>query len=380
MSIKLLTNQLAHRRRMLTVAAILFFCAQILLATADTLTRTSWGKDASGADVDLYTITSANAEVKLSTYGARIVSIRVPNREGKLANIIVGRDTLEGYLDDRSSIMGATVGRFANRIAGGEFKLYGATYDIPKNSNGNAIHGGPIGFDRKVWKAKEVPGGVEMILVSPDGDMGFPGTLTVHVTFTLTQRRGDPALSIMYSAESGKPTVINLTNHAYFNLSDDTTSSVMGDTAIIEADSYTPVDEKGIPTGAVDPVAGTPLDFRTAHAIGSQAPPRGYDNNFVLRSPGDAEPAAEVDDPVSGRTIQVFTTEPGMQFFVPRFPAAPPVANGVRRPALAAFCLETQHYPDSPNHPQFPSTVLTPGKPFQSTTTYVFGVKSAPQK
>jgi aldose 1-epimerase len=369
-------------QRTLHTAAIAAVCvcfAPVLLAGTK-VSKTNWGKDAKGTDVTLYTITSGSAEVKVTTYGARIVSVIVPDRDGKPGNVIVGRDTLEGYMDDRTSVMGATIGRYANRIAGGEFKLDGTTYQIPKNNNGNALHGGTVGFDRKVWIARELKNGVEMKLVSPDGDMGFPGTLTVHVTFTLSQQNGHPALDISYFAETNKPTVVNFTNHAYFNLANDPATSVFDDMAIIAADGYTPVDDKSIPTGKVEPVAGTPYDFRTLRAIGSLAPPRGYDINFVLRPRKSGEAAAEVEDPASGRTLQVFTTEPGVQLFVPRFPAPPPNATGARRPALAAFCLETQHFPDSPNQPSFPSTELRPGKPFRSTTTYVFGVKPAPAK
>jgi aldose 1-epimerase len=297
-----------------------------------------------------------------------------------MTSVIVGPDSLPGFLENRSSVMGATIGRYANRIAGGEFTLNGTKYTIPKNNGGNALHGGTIGFDRKVWDAKIIRNGVEMSLVSPDGDMGFPGSLTVHVTFALSERHGNPALVLSYFAETDKPTVLNLTNHAFFNLSDDLATSVMGDAALINADKYTPVNQASIPTGAMEAVQGTPYDFRVLHPIGDNAPERGYDNNFVLRSTSIDDLAAEVDDPASSRTLQVFTTEPGLQFFVPRFPAPPPGPDGARRVPIAAFCLETQHFPDSPNQPAFPSTVNLPGKPFQSTTVYVFGVNLASQK
>jgi aldose 1-epimerase len=357
------------------VVAVALFVAQVAWAAQTTVTRATWGKDASGAAVELFTLTSGKAEVKVATYGARLVSIRVPNRDGQVGNVLVGPDTLEGFLENRASVMGATIGRYANRIAGGEFTLNGTTYEVPKNNNGNALHGGTIGFDRKVWQATIIRDGVEMTLVSPDGDMGFPGTLTVHVSFTLAERHGDPALTISYSAETDKPTVLNLTNHAYFNLADDSSTSVFGDNAKIDADTYTPVNASSIPTGALDPVEGTAYDFRTMHKIDDQAPQRGYDNNFVLRSHGLDAAAAEVDDPVSGRTVKVFTTEPGLQFYVPRMPVPRAAAAGAAsRPPLAAFCLEAEHFPDSPNHPAFPSTTLVPGKPYQATTIYVFGV------
>jgi aldose 1-epimerase len=344
------------------------------------VTRVLWGKDASGTPVELFTITSTNIEVKLATYGARMVCIRVPDRSGHMSNIIVGPDNLAGFLENRSSVMGATIGRYANRIAAGKFTLNGTTYQIPVNNNGNALHGGTIGFDRKVWDAKIIPDGVEMTLVSPDGDMGFPGTLTVHVSFTVTERQGHPALCIRYSADTDKLTVLNLTNHAFFNLANDPATSVFGDTALINADKYTPVDQSLIPTGVLDPVQGTPYDFRTTHVIADKAPERGYDNNFILRSNSLDDLAAQVYDPSTGRTVQVFTTEPGLQFFVPRFPPPPPGTAAPRRLSLSAFCLETQHFPDSPNHPAFPSTVILPGKPFQSTTIYVFAVSLPPAK
>jgi aldose 1-epimerase len=365
-------------RRTWILAAVILY-TQVALGQS-TVTRTSWGKDANGTPVELFTITAPNIEVKLATYGARIVSIRVPNRTGQMSNVLVGPDSLAGFLENRTSVMGATIGRYANRVAGGEFTLNGTKYNIPKNNGGNALHGGTVGFDRKVWNAKIIPNGVEMSLVSPDGDMGFPGNLTVHVSFTLSERHGKPALVLNYFAETNKPTVLNLTNHAFFNLSDDLATSVMGDAALINADKYTPVSQTGIPTGVLEPVQGTPYDFQVLRPIGEMAPERGYDNNFVLRSASVDDLAAEVDDPASGRSLQVFTTEPGLQFFVPRFPPPPPAADGTRRIPLAAFCLETQHFPDSPNHPAFPSTVILPGKTFQSTTVYVFGLNPVSPK
>lgn len=357
--------------------ALRFFltgCCAILLSApfafaAATVTHASWGKDSAGNPVELYTIALSHAEAKISTYGARIVSIRVPDRNGKMANVVIGYDSVEAYFNGRTSVIGATVGRYANRIAGGEFTLGGITYHIPKNSGNNALHGGTIGFDRKVWSARVIKNGVEMTLRSPDGDMGFPGNLAVHVTFTLAMRHEHPALSIAYAATTDKPTVLNLTNHSYFNLSGDAQQPVLDDDAIIRADSFTPVDDSGIPTGQIQSVDGTPYDFRTQHSIGEHVPARGYDINFVLRSNRGTEPAAEVRDPRNGRFVQVFTTQPGMQFYVPLFAAA-----AGSRPPLAAFCLETQHFPDSPNQAKFPSTTVSPGKPFSAKTIYVFGV------
>lgn len=386
---------IARNLRCCLHVAIALLCAPLALAAA-TVTDEPWGKTPSGDAVSLYTITAPHAEVKLSTYGARIVSIRVPNAQGAMGDVVLGFDSVDGYLTGRTSVMGATVGRFANRIAGGQFTLDGATYQIPKNNGNNALHGGTIGFDRKVWSAKKVADGVEMTLVSPDGDMGFPGNLTVHVVFTLKERHGSPALSIHYTATTDKATVVNFTNHSYFNLANDSQSPVLDVKATFQADAFTPADPGGIPTGEIKPVDGTPVDFRQTHTIGERIPPRGYDNNMVLRSPGINHVAAFIEDPSSGRTLQVFTTEPAIEFYSPLFsgpppaaaqapPAAsappsgatPPAADAPRRPApMAAFCLETQHFPDSPNHANFPSTVLRPGKKFGSTTIYVFGVSA----
>lgn len=342
---------------------------------AATVTHAPWGQDAAGAPVEMYTITSAKAEVKITTYGARIVSIRVPNRSGAMGDVVLGQDSVQGYTRGNGAFMGATIGRYANRIDKGEFTLNGTTYHIPTGQGGVALHGGTAGFHTKTFTAKEIPDGVEMTLNSPDGDMGFPGALTLHVRFTLTEFHGDPALKIEYMATTDKPTVVNFTNHSYFNLGDDSSTPVFDDLARINADSYTPFDKRAIPTGEIAPVAGTPYDFRTMHKISDQVPERGYDNDFVLRSSGLKTVAAEVEDPASGRTIRVYTTEPALQFYVPKFPAPPAGAPAAfRRFATQSFSLETQHYPDSPNHANFPSTVLNPGKKFDSTTIFVFGV------
>ena len=354
----------------LFVVALAWLLAPIGLSAA-TVTSAPWGKDSAGDPVDLYTITLPHAEVKVTTYGARIVSISVPDRDGKIASVVIGYDSVDGYLNGRTSIMGSTVGRYANRIAGGQFTLDGNTYHIPKNSGNNALHGGTIGFDKKVWTAKVVRDGVEMTLASPDGDMGFPGNLAVHVTFTLAMRHGNPALTLAYQATTDKPTVVNFTNHSFFNLSGDPQQSVLDDDVIIRADSFTPADNSGIPTGKIQPVEGTPNDFRTEHTFGEHASTRGYDVNFVLRPKLGNQPVAEVRDPKNGRFVQVFTDQPGMELWVPLFPAA------AGRSAQGSFSLETQHYPDAPNQPNFPSTTLLPGKTFNSKTIYVFGASTS---
>jgi aldose 1-epimerase len=363
--------------RLLMPSCLLLFFVPFARGAA-TVTHTAWGKDPAGDVVELYTIASRRAEVKVSTYGARIVSIRVPDRNGKMANVVEGYDSVDGYFSGRTSAMGATIGRFANRIAGGEFMIDGVRYHIPKNSGENALHGGTIGFDRKTWSATAVKDGVELTLHSPDQDMGFPGNLIVQVAFTLRESHSGSSLTIAYSAVTDKPTVINLTNHSYFNLANDPQVAVLGDLATFSAKSYTPTDGGGIPTGEVKPVDGTPVDFRQTRAIGDRIPARGYDNNLVLDPLTLKQLAVEVHDPESGRTLQVFTTEPGFQFYVPLFPSPPASTaradTASRASSIEAFCIETQHFPDSPNHTNFPSTALRPGKRFGSTTIYRFGV------
>ncbi len=261
-------------------ACLGLWVASVSVLHAVTVTSQPWGKNAAGDAVELYTVKDANIEVDLTTYGARIVSIRVPDRTGQMSSVVLGAATLDGYLNGRVPFMGATIGRFANRIAGGEFQLDGQTYQIPKNNAGNSLHGGNEGFDRKVWTAKPTADGVVMTLVSPDGDMGFPGTLNISVTFAVRHEHGAPALSISYTATTDRATVINFTNHSYFNLANDPATPVFGDIARIDADRYTPLDAKSIPTGTTDPVEGTAFDFRTAHPIGESIPDRGYDQNF----------------------------------------------------------------------------------------------------
>lgn len=374
-------------------------------AGASTVTHAPWDKDASGATVEVYTITSAKAEVKIVTYGARLISIRVPNASGVMGNVILGHDKLQDYKSPMNTWMGATIGRYANRIDRGEFTVDGKTYHIPLNQPTFALHGGPDSFHTKIWSAKVIRNGVEFSLLSPDGDMGFPGTLNVTIRYTLTEVHGNPALKMEYGATTDKPTILNMTNHAYFNLADDSSKPVFDDVARINASYYIPYNNHNLPTGEIAPVGGTPFDFLVPHTIGGdRLPPRGYDHTFVVRAPGLNTPAAEVEDPSNGRTLQVFTTEPGIHLYAPHFtgfprrpagepaapgnaaapgslaasgaPAGPGTPGAPRRPMIAAFCLETQHYPDSPHHPNFPSTELRPGQKYRTTTIYIFGVKT----
>jgi aldose 1-epimerase len=340
-----------------------------------------WGHTADGTEVPIYTLKSGQIEVRVMAYGAKLVSIRTPDRSGKMADIVLGYDTLQDYLNDTKTHFGSVVGRYGNRIALGKFTLDGKSYQIPVNNGVNALHGGPIGFDQHMWKAHEVPNGVEFTLVSPDGDMGFPGTLTAHVKYTLV---GD-TLRLDYSATTDKDTVLNLTNHAYFNLNGDDQGNILGQKVELKAEKFTPVDSGLIPTGELVPVAGTPLDFRKPEVIGARIDDGfaqlklagGYDFNFVVDGPaGTLRPAAIVTDPVNGRKMTVETTEPGIQFYSGNFLDGTFTGrHGAKYEKHTGFCLETQHFPDSPNHPSFPSTVLHPGHTFHSTTTFTFGVE-----
>jgi aldose 1-epimerase len=336
-----------------------------------------WGKTADGVGVPIYTLTSAQVEVRVTAFGARLVSVRTADRNGKMADIVLGYDSLDGYLTDTPHL-GSVVGRYGNRIALGKFSIDGKPYQIPINNGANALHGGPVGFDMHVYQAHEVKDGVEFTRVSPDGEMGFPGTMTDKVKYTLEGN----VLRIDYYATTDKPTVVNLTNHAYFNLHGNDVGNVLGMKLEINADRYTPVDAGLIPTGELAPVAGTPLDFRKPEVIGARINDTheqiklggGYDHNFVLNGQaGTLRLAAIVTDPESGRKMTVETTEPGVQFYTGNFLDGTVTGrHGVKYEKHAALCLETQHFPDSPNHPDFPSTVLRPGATFHSTTTFAF--------
>jgi aldose 1-epimerase len=342
-----------------------------------------------GKTVDLYTLTNGRGlTAKIMTYGATITQLDVPDRKGNVQNVTLGFPTLADYVANTTgtgtTYFGATIGRYANRIGGAQFTLDGVTYHLPANNNGNTLHGGPGGFHTKVWDATPVSTpngpGVKMTLVSPDGDQGFPGTLNVSVTFTATR---DNALRMDYSATTDKATVINLTNHAYFNLRGEGTGSIYDELLKIDASHYTPVDANLIPTGEIAPVAGTPLDFTHFTPIGARIRQgfsqlviaHGYDHNFVLdRSGSGLSEAAVAVDPTTGRVLRVLTTEPGIQFYSGNFLDGSLVGtSGTTYRQGDGFTLETQHYPDSPNKPNFPSTVLRPGQTFSSTTEYQFG-------
>lgn len=358
-------------------------------ALRGTIRKQSFGKTSSGEPIDLYLLSNKKGmEVSLTNFGATIVSLRVPDGAGKSADVVLGFDTLEGY-ETGKAYFGATVGRYANRIAGGKFPLDGKTYNLPKNNGENTLHGGTIGFDKRVWKAREIAekGGaaVEMSYLSPDGEEGFPANLSVKVVFTLPADRNE--LKIDYSATTDKDTVLNLSNHSYFNLAGEGNGDILDHVLTLHAKKFTPVDSALIPTGELREVAGTPMDFTNATAIGKRIGDnyeqlilgKGYDHNWVLAASGGGKGltlAAEAYDTKSGRKLEVLTTEPGVQFYSGNFLDGSAKGKGGKAYAQrAAFCLETQHFPDSPNHPNFPTTVLKPGAVFSSHTIFRFSTK-----
>ncbi len=362
-------------RRTLSMAGLV---GSTLLAHG-AVTVAPWG-NIDGKPVEIYTLSDADLTIRITNFGAHIVDVMAPDRDGKKADVVLGFKDLAGYQADPKTYMGSVVGRYGNRIAGGSFALDGKTYTVPMNDHGvNALHGGTKGFDRMVWTGKTLSNGVELSLLSPDGDMGFPGALTVHVRYTLEGH----ALHINYAATTTKPTVLNLTNHTYFNLGGEASGSILNEVLTIPADRYTPVDAKLIPTGELAPVEGTPFDFRKPTPIGARIHDDneqlkiagGYDHNFVLNGTGMKE-AAMVVDPATGRTLTVTTTQPGVQFYSGNFlDGTLTGAGGAIYAKNAGFCLETQHFPDSPNHPAFPTTELKPGQTFHSETIFTFGVQ-----
>jgi len=347
------------------------------------VTKADFGKLPDGKAAEVYTLKNADLEVRITNYGARIVSLKTKDRDGKFGDVVLGYNSVEGYVaeGEAKTYFGAIVGRYGNRIRGGKFAIDGTTYQIPPNNNGNALHGGPHGFDDRLWTGKEIPDGVEMSLVSKDGDMGFPGTLTVHARYTLA----GGALHINYSATTDKPTVTNITNHSYFNLSGDGSGTILGEVLEINADAYTPVDAGLIPVGGPRPVAGTPFDFRKPAVIGARInEPNeqlkiagGYDHNWVLNGKnGEMKLAAKVVDPKTGRVLTVTTTQPGVQFYSGNFLDGTYTGKaGVKYTKNTGLCLETQHYPDSPNQAAFPSTLLKPGESMHSETVFAFSAQ-----
>jgi aldose 1-epimerase len=349
-----------------------------------TVTSEPWGSTAEGP-VLRYTLTNGRGmRVRILTYGGIIQSIEVPDRHHRTANVALGFDNLADYVA-KSPYFGCITGRYANRIALGRFTLDGVTYQLPINNPPNSLHGGTVGFDKHIWATTPFRHGDEVGLVmrftSPNGDQGYPGTLGTTVTYTLTKHGG---IRMDYRATTDAPTIVNLTNHTYWNLAGEGSSDIYDHVMYLNADRYTPVDPTLIPTGAIDPVAGTPLDFTTPTAIGARIRDgfgqlvigRGYDHNWVLnrRDSTSLVLAARVVEPRSGRVLKVLTDQPGIQFYSGNFLDGTLLGTSHRMYRQGdGFALETQHYPDSPNHPNFPSTVLRPGQVYQTTTVFQLG-------
>jgi aldose 1-epimerase len=323
-------------------------------------------------------------ELTVLTYGGIIMSLKTPDRDGTIDDIVLGHDSVAGY-EANSPYFGSLIGRVGNRIANGTFMLDGQAYTLAKNNGPNHLHGGLKGWDKVVWKASDpfqdrTGVGVRLEYTSPDGDEGYPGTVTAHITYTLTP---DNRLIVDYHATTDKPTIINVTQHSYFNLGGARTTDILGHEMMINADRYTPVDETLIPTGEIAPVEGTPFDFRTPTTIGARINAtntqleygKGYDHNYALTRSGDGlQLAARVYEPTTGRTLEVATTEPGLQVYTGNFLDGTITGKGGRvYPHRSGFCLETQHFPDSPNHANFPTIELRPGSEYSSQTVFTFG-------
>ncbi len=365
-------------KTLILVLAVMTFTIQ---SQSSEVSKQPFGKMPDGTPVELYTLKDGKIEIRIMTYGGIVQSVKVPDRKGNVTDVALGFDTLDDYVKTGNSPhFGGLIGRYANRIAGGTFILDGKTYHIPKNDGNNALHGGTVGFDKVVWKGKQIPDGVELTYVSKDGDQGFPGTLTAVVRYTL---KGNE-LRIDYAATTDQDTVVNLTNHSYFNLKGQAAGTILQHQLKLNASRYTPVDANLIPNGVLAPVEGTPFDFRKSIVIGSRINEnneqlklaRGYDDNWVLDNDGKFAEAAEVYEPTSGRLLEISTDQPGIQFYTGNFLDGKIKGKGGHayqfRDGLA---LETQHFPDSPNHPQFPSTELKPGQHYHTVTIYKFSTK-----
>jgi len=351
------------------------------------MTAESFGKITSGTEAEIYTLrNSGGVEVRVTNFGATLVTLKVPDRNGAIADVVLGYDDLQSYEAGRA-FFGATVGRYANRIAHGKFTLNGAAYQLPLNNGQNSLHGGIAGFNKRFWTAKEAASddgeAVELTYLSKDGEEGYPGNLTATVRYTVLAKEN--ALRIEYEARTDADTVVNLTNHSYFNLAGEGNGDILKHEVTLHSDAFTPADATQIPTGEIRQVQGTPFDFRQATAVGARIDAKdeqlelggGYDHNWILKRSADGKEivAAEVCDPRSGRVMQVRTTQVGVQFYSGNNIAKHGLVKGKggkmydRRMAL---CLETQHFPDSPNHPSFPTTTLRAGETFRSSTTFVF--------
>ena len=363
----------------------LTMCA-IIVEAKTTVTKQPFGKMPDGTQIDVYNLSEGNVEARIITYGGIVVSLKTPDNSGKVDDIVLGFDNLDQYVKVSNApgnpFFGALIGRYGNRIANAEFTLEGKQYHVPANDGKNSLHGGPHGFNNQVWKGKEIPNGVELTYLSKDGEAGYPGNLSVTVRYTLT----GSALHIDYSATTDKPTVLNLTNHSYFNLAGQGNGDILNHELTLYASKFTPVDSTLIPTGELRPVAGTPFDFLKPHRIGERINAddeqlkiaKGYDHNWVIDSQGAGKLAntAEVYEPTTGRVLRVSTTQPGVQFYTGNFlDGSIKGKEGRTYVHRGGFCLETQHFPDSPNHPKFPTTELKPGQRFHSVTVFTFAAR-----
>lgn len=358
---------------------LLLLIMSIVSSSHAAVESVTWGKTAAGEAVKLFTLRNAKGmEAKITNWGGYIVSLKVADKNGQFDDVVLGFDSLDGYLA-KNPFFGCITGRYANRIGGASFKIDGVEHNVTPNSGKNHIHGGKIGFDKKVWAANEIADGVELSYTSADGEEGFPGTLKCTVTYKLTKDNG---LQIDYQATTDKPTVLNLTNHAYFNLAGEGSGDILGHELTIPTDQVTATDDELITTGEIVSIKGTPLDFTTPHLIGERIGADykpliqgiGYDHNYVLSGNG-MKLAAIVKEAKSGRVMTVRTTEPGVQLYTGNHLKEVNGKGGHVYKTRHGFCLETQHYPDSPNKPEFPSVILRPGETFQSTTIYQFSAE-----
>jgi len=368
----------------LFVACMMVTCSLGSAEAKKTMKKQPFGKTEDGQQVELYTLTNKSGmEAAITNFGGIVVSLKAPDRSGKLDDVVLGYDQLDGYLTNKA-FFGALIGRYANRIAHGKFTLNGVTCNVPKNDADNALHGGLKGFNKRVWTAQDVSGNhgqaLQLTYGSKDGEEGFPGNLSAKVVYTLTDQN---ELRIDYSATTDKETVVNLTNHSYFNLAGQGKGDILGHELTIHSDRFTPVDATLIPTGELKPVKGTPFDFTKSTAIGARVNQddeqlkvgKGYDHNWVLNGGGKGAVslAAEAYEPKTGRVLQILTDQPGIQFYSGNFlDGTIQGKSGKVYNLRNGFCLETQHFPDSPNHPAFPSTVLKPGQQYKTTTIFKF--------
>jgi aldose 1-epimerase len=374
---------------MLFLSAALFSCktktqnqTDSTVSTIDTMASAQIEKFGTidGTDINRFTLKNEKGTiVKLMNYGATVTNILVADKSGALGDVVLGFDNLDGYMQQGNPYMGVVAGRYANRIANGKFTLDGKDYNLAKNNNGHALHGGLKAFDKVIWNAEPLPGdsSIRFTYLSKDGEEGYPGNLSVEVIYTLSD---DNALKIEYKATTDKATPVNLTNHTYWNLSAGKDSTILSHEIMIDADHYTAVDATLIPTGELPAVKGTAMDFNVPAKVGTdiQKVDGGYDHNYVLNHKnGSLDLIASVYESNSGRYMEVYTTEPGVQFYTGNFlnGSLTNTKNGLKYVKNGGLCLETQHFPDSPNHPSFPNTILQPGETYNQTTVYKFGTK-----